>query len=552
MPIRISSQFRPMTYDELSKPLIQATEAQMALEDQYSAMQTEAAKWQQLANEQTDHRAYTQLKAYSDDLSAQADALLKQGLSPSTRAAMLDMKRRYSKDVTPIEQAYNKREALVNEQRKASLSNPSLLFERDASKISLDDFLLNPQLDYGKAYSGEEITKQVAQAVSSVAAGMKSIAMGQPLDKYTNTIIQKSGFTPEQIQYAIQNGQADDILIQIRDRVLNSTGIPTWGDQATQKRALDYANQGLYAGIGQMNIGTASNDVQRRNDNLADRNIEMLTRGFRYNKDTGQYEYDQSLAAQIATGKKGAKATTTTVTPKDETKSTFIGKDTITKKDIYKVVDQDGNEHICIKSGNNFYPVENPDDILLTKADNSIQRTPAQQNWIHATGGITAADKDEIFQDGADYFKSVLSDTDFYTKDGHINANRVKVVENGNLSEFSDDEIAYDKLQKMADDSKMDYTDLVFIKVKRNWGIDDDYFVIEKNKYNDLLQEIQNERSKSKGTKGTTGSTGSTSSQGKQEEKGKTSPKGPVIANDSANIAAQNIIDSGLEVKTKE
>lgn len=391
MPIRISSQFRPMTYDELSKPLIQATEAQMALEDQYSAMQTEAAKWQQLANEQTDHRAYTQLKAYSDDLSAQADALLKQGLSPSTRAAMLDMKRRYSKDVTPIEQAYNKREALVNEQRKASLSNPSLLFERDASKISLDDFLLNPQLDYGKAYSGEEITKQVAQAVSSVAAGMKSIAMGQPLDKYTNTIIQKSGFTPEQIQYAIQNGQADDILVQIRDRVLNSTGIPTWGDQATQKRALDYANQGLYAGIGQMNIGTASNDVQKRNDNLADRNVEMLTRGFRYNKDTGQYEYDQSLAAQIATGKKGAKATTTTVTPKDETKSTFIGKDTITKKDIYKVIDQDGNEHICIKSGNNFYPVENPDDILYATSDNTATpKTQQQQDWENKTSGAVA------------------------------------------------------------------------------------------------------------------------------------------------------------------
>ena len=104
----------------------------------------------------------------------------------------------------------------------------------------------------------------------------------------------------------------------------------------------------------------------------------------------------------------------------------------------------------------------------------------------------------------------------------------------------------------MAEDSKMDYTDLVFIKVRRNWGIDDDYFVIEKNKYNDLLQEIQNERSKSKGTKGTTGSAGSTDSQGEQGEKGKTGPKVPVNANDSADIAAQNIIDSGLEVKTKE
>ena len=453
MPIRISSQFRPMTYDELSKPLIQATEAQMALEDQYSAMQTEAAKWQQLANEQTDHRAYTQLKAYSDDLSAQADALLKQGLSPSTRAAMLNMKRRYSKDVTPIEQAYNKREALVNEQRKASLANPSLLFERDASKISLDDFLLNPQLDYGKAYSGEEITKQVAQAVSSVAAGMKSIVMGQPLDKYTNTVIQKSGFTPEQIQYAIQNGQAGDILVQIRDRVLNSTGISTWGDQATQKRALDYANQGLYAGIGQQNISTISNEVQRRNDNLADRNVDMLIRGFRYNKDTGQYEYDQSLAAQIATGKKGAKATTTTVTPKSET---FIGKDTITKKDIFKVVDQDGNEHICIKSGNSFYPVENPDDIVYATSNNTATlKTPQQQDWENQTGGAVAwrtdGSKQYSTEETKEAVNNALKESDTEYIDGASDWSRLNQSDK-------------DQIKKIAKDANRPVSDFIIIK----------------------------------------------------------------------------------------
>ena len=453
MPIRISSQFRPMTYDELSKPLIQATEAQMALEDQYSAMQTEAAKWQQLANEQTDHRAYTQLKAYSDDLSAQADALLKQGLSPSTRAAMLNMKRRYSKDVTPIEQAYNKREALVNEQRKASLANPSLLFERDASKISLDDFLLNPQLDYGKAYSGEEITKQVAQAVSSIAAGMKSIAMGQPLDKYTNTVIQKSGFTPEQIQYAIQNGQADDILVQIRDRVLNSTGISTWGDQATQKRALDYANQGLYAGIGQQNISTISNEVQRRNDNLAYRNVDMLIRGFRYNKNTGQYEYDQSLAAQIATGKKGAKATTTTVTPKFET---FIGKDTITKKDIYKVVDQDINEHICIKSGNSFYLVENPDDIVYDTSNNTATlKTPQQQDWENQTGGAVAwrtdGSKQYSTEETKEAVNNALKESDTEYIDGASDWSRLNQSDK-------------DQIKKIAKDANRPVLDFIIIK----------------------------------------------------------------------------------------
>lgn len=262
MPIRISSQFRPMTYDELSKPLIQATEAQMALEDQYSAMQTEAAKWQQLANEQTDHRAYAQLKAYSDDLSAQADALLKQGLSPSTRAAMLDMKRRYATDVTPVEQAYNKREQLIKEQRDAMLKDQTLRFSTDFSNVSLDQLLTNPNLQY-QALSGAAISKRVGDVASNYA---KAISNDPQLSKVMNDqywqLREQLGYTPQQILLEATNDpNAPSELRGIREAIHQELR----GNAAYDKDWVDsYINQGMTNAI-----GTAKYDYSR--------NLQQLT-----------------------------------------------------------------------------------------------------------------------------------------------------------------------------------------------------------------------------------------------------------------------------------
>lgn len=257
MPIRISSQFRPMTYDELSKPLIQATEAQMALEDQYSAMQTEAAKWQQLANEQTDHRAYTQLKAYSDDLSAQADALLKQGLSPSTRAAMLDMKRRYATDVTPVEQAYNKREQLIKEQRDAMLKDQTLRFSTDFSNVSLDQLLTNPNLQY-QALSGNAIAKRVGDVASNYA---KAISSDPQLSKVMNDqywqLREQLGYTPQQILLEATNDpNAPSELRGLREAIHQELR----GNAAYDKDWVDsYINQGMTNAIGTVKYDYSQN-----------------------------------------------------------------------------------------------------------------------------------------------------------------------------------------------------------------------------------------------------------------------------------------------------
>ena len=103
-----------------------------------------------MANEQSDPYAYKMYKTYADDLESRAEQLMRYGLNASSRKGMLDMRARYSKEIVPIETAYKKREALAAEQRKAIAQNPTMLYQRMANTISLDDFIRNPSLDYGE------------------------------------------------------------------------------------------------------------------------------------------------------------------------------------------------------------------------------------------------------------------------------------------------------------------------------------------------------------------------------------------------------------------
>ena len=139
--VTIGSKFRPFSYDELVRPLQEATVAHQALETEYADLDTKASVWENIANEQTDPKAYQMYKRYSEDLKSQADALASQGLTQVSRQNLLKMKGRYSQEITPIEQAYTRRRQLADEQRKALAENPTLMYQRDASTMSLDDFI---------------------------------------------------------------------------------------------------------------------------------------------------------------------------------------------------------------------------------------------------------------------------------------------------------------------------------------------------------------------------------------------------------------------------
>lgn len=255
----IGSKFRPFSYSEMLAPIEAATTEHRAIEEGLGEMSAKAGMWDKLANQQSDPVAYAQYKTYADDLTKQADLLARQGLTPESRRGLLDMKRRYSSEITPIEVAATKREELTKAQREAIQKDPSLMFNIDYGTASLDDLINNPNATYN-TISGSELSKRASMMASNLAKTIQenpqyqSILGGQYFQQ-----MQQLGYTPQQVMQTIMNDpNAPSELKQVADTVWQEAGLDTW-DQATQTRARDYINAGLYDAIGTQKFDTQGN-----------------------------------------------------------------------------------------------------------------------------------------------------------------------------------------------------------------------------------------------------------------------------------------------------
>lgn len=257
----INSKFQPFSFERYIQPYQMYGEAYKEVENTLGELATKANVWDEMANEQTDPYAYKMYKTYSNDLKEQANQLAREGLTPASRQNMLKMKQRYSSDIIPIEQAYKRRQELVDEQRKLLAQDNTLMFDRNASMLSLDDLIKNPQLTY-QLYSGATLAKQVGTAAQNLAKKMRenprewsSILHGQ----YFETMMRK-GYTPEEIILASSNDpNAPKELKNIIEDAISSSNIASWGDQDILNRAYGYAREGLWHAIGDTQYQTLQN-----------------------------------------------------------------------------------------------------------------------------------------------------------------------------------------------------------------------------------------------------------------------------------------------------
>lgn len=255
------TNFRPFSYQEMIAPVLMSTQAHQALEDAYSELDAQANAVGSLANETNDPVAYSKYKSYEDYLRKQADSLAKNGLTPGARKSLLDLRGQYAKDIVPIKNAITRRRELADEQRKALLQDPTLMFQRDLNSLnynsSLDRFLENPNYDYGQRYSGALLTKQVATAASNLANELTSYGNGKRLDAFTKTFIQRHGYTREQVLDAINNpkrAESQPVLNAIVEQAITASKVPEWADNSTLKSAYNYARMGLWNAIGQTQV----------------------------------------------------------------------------------------------------------------------------------------------------------------------------------------------------------------------------------------------------------------------------------------------------------
>ena len=257
----VNSKFQPFSFERYIQPYQIYGQAYREVENALGELDTKASIWEEMANEQTDPYAYKMYKTYANDLEKQAGQLAREGLNAASRRAMLNMRARYSKEITPIEQAYALRQKQAEQQQQALLQDPTLMLSRRAATTSLDDYIRNPQLAY-EAYSGKLITAQAASAASALAKEMQEkprkwrSILG---NSYYETMMQK-GFSSQAVLQAIQdNPNAAPQLTKIVEDAINSSGVRDWGDQATIERAIDYAKQGLWSAVGETQYQTLDN-----------------------------------------------------------------------------------------------------------------------------------------------------------------------------------------------------------------------------------------------------------------------------------------------------
>ena len=253
-----NTQFKARNFDDMIRPYVMYTQEYRAQEDAIADLATKADVWAGLANEQTDPVAYAQYTNYANALKDQAAVMADRGLNPSSRQAMLNLKRRYSSEIVPIEQAYTTRKAQAEEQRKALLQNPTLMMSRRADTTSLDRYMENPNLGY-ESYSGALLTQQAGQAAAAIAKELRDYGKGKPLDGFTRTWLQQHGYTAAEVAFAINHPddpRASSVLNTIVNNVIADSGMTNWADNKTLNQAYNYARQGLWQAVGQTQVGT--------------------------------------------------------------------------------------------------------------------------------------------------------------------------------------------------------------------------------------------------------------------------------------------------------
>lgn len=254
-----NSRFRPMTYDEILSPALMQTQAHQALEAQYADLASKANELEKKLDANRDKVSRATYEKYMSDLDSIATKLTKFGLTQGSNRDALAANSEYHKRIIPIIEGYNRRAEAERQQQAMLAQDPSRLFNRLASELSVDDFVADQTLDViSQNYSGDMIKKQVAdQAVGIIKWAKKNgglHSLGLPY-KYEQEF--QTAYSPEQVFAAmVQDPEAEPFLKQVVNQVMQSTGIGKWssvnGDENSYnwRRAKEYALQGLPAFIG--------------------------------------------------------------------------------------------------------------------------------------------------------------------------------------------------------------------------------------------------------------------------------------------------------------
>lgn len=263
------SNFQPLTYDEITRPLYEMAEAHRASQDAYDAlsMQTESLR-NYITDNPGDTKARTMYDNYVNRLQSLQDELWSTGYNTSTRRNLQLARNGFMSDINRIGKAIENRQARSAEYNKFKHEHPDMVMGEDPGLSGLDNYLDNDL--YGTnwyQYSGLQFTQEVA---ADAGARIKEIFNDPQISKDPRltgyiAVKKEQGATSEDVAKAnavvmsYLSGNADafknlelvpSVLAEVLMRHLGSTGASGNVSKDEFSRLVKYGMSGLSAAIG--------------------------------------------------------------------------------------------------------------------------------------------------------------------------------------------------------------------------------------------------------------------------------------------------------------
>lgn len=254
--LTINSKFQPFSLERYLRPYEIYGQAYKEQEAALAALDAQASVWDKLKQSAIDQDVYNQYKAYSDDLKNTADILATEGLSPSIRSAGKQLFARYAAEITPIEEAYKRRQAEADRQ---AASADRYVYEYDARNKGLRSYMDNTS-QVARAIDKVALAQQSAKAYSALAKEMRDIknprANYKKLDSFHNILTNQYGYSSGEaakFMEAVRNGEistSDAALSAVYNSLYNSTGVGSWDNQAAKNEVSNTILDGVSQAVG--------------------------------------------------------------------------------------------------------------------------------------------------------------------------------------------------------------------------------------------------------------------------------------------------------------
>lgn len=240
----IDSSFRPYSFQEFLAPLAIYNDAYEKDEAAYIDLTEKADKFKYLSETLPEgSRARAMYENYAKELDAQANDFMTNGLNPGNRAALMNLKRRYSGEIGTLNRAYDQLTELQKQRNALAAAGKPMLYATEMPTI--DDMLDGSNFNR-YAIDSTDLYARGVNLGKTISSRMYSAGdNGNVLNGYYRDWVEKNGISQDSIN-AFMNS---DFVKNVVDNVLVERGVDANLTGQSYDKARQSVLNGIYEGV---------------------------------------------------------------------------------------------------------------------------------------------------------------------------------------------------------------------------------------------------------------------------------------------------------------